>query len=266
MFTVRDERLSIALAGLGGCEDLRGGSPRSLIEWCASMGFRAIQLDATLAGVRPRELDRSARRDLASLLRRLGLELSGIDLWIPPAHFGDPKYSQRAIDAALGACNLAADLAGILFDAHARPLVSLALPANLATSTVAELKLAAEKSGVVIADHVWPARPSSDDAPLRVGLDPATLIAAGVDPSAAALSPAPPAVAYRLTDFAAIGRVAPGDGSLDLAAFDVAMTTLNWAGTTTVDLRAMPNAKASVERLRQRLSDSSSPSRIVKFE
>ncbi|MEM7756072.1 MAG: hypothetical protein AAF297_10600, partial [Planctomycetota bacterium] len=62
----------------------------------SAMGARAIQLDATRAGLRPRDLERSARRDLAATMRREELAFSGVDLWIPPHHFVDPDRADRA--------------------------------------------------------------------------------------------------------------------------------------------------------------------------
>ena len=36
MVTLRKDRLSLAMAGLSGCEDVRDLSPRGMIEWIAS--------------------------------------------------------------------------------------------------------------------------------------------------------------------------------------------------------------------------------------
>ena len=76
--------LSLSLAGLTPREGV-AMEPRAAIEWAAGLGYRAVQLDGAAAGVRARDLDRSGRRDLAALLRRLQLGFSGLDLWIPPA-------------------------------------------------------------------------------------------------------------------------------------------------------------------------------------
>ncbi|MFO0836748.1 MAG: hypothetical protein U0638_17430 [Phycisphaerales bacterium] len=272
MITLRKDRLSLAMAGLPGCEDVRDLSPREMIEWIASRGVRFVQLDATMAGIRARELGRSARRDLASLVNRVGLSLSGLDLWIPAAHFVDAANQQRAIDATVGACELAAELRSILggtgdfAGSEASFGVSLALHEETPAAVLDTIGVAASRAGVVVLDHAWPPRSVSSDSPIRTGIDPAALIGAGASVSKAVLSASPSPAAFRLSDCAAIGRVAPGEGSLDLAGYDIALTTLNWSGAVTLDLRGLREAGAAVDRVIQRLSDSATSSGIVKFE
>ena len=60
-----------------------GGSLRRALNEIAGRGFTAVQLDATLAGIRPRDLSRTGRKDLTALLMRGGLRLAGLDLFIP---------------------------------------------------------------------------------------------------------------------------------------------------------------------------------------
>src|SRR5688572_21716696 len=88
-----------------------GEGARALIEWAAGLGYRAVQLDGTMAGLRARELDRSGRRDLAALLRRLELGYSGLDLWVPEAHFVDGAQQDRAVAAVVAGLELSAELA-----------------------------------------------------------------------------------------------------------------------------------------------------------
>lgn len=265
MLTLRKERLSLAMTGLAACEDVHDLSPRGQIDWAASRGARGIQLDVAMAGIRARELGRSARRDLASLIRRRDLRLSGLDLWIPPRHFVNPADQQRATDATIGACELAAELRGILGDGSTIG-VSMALHEATPRAVLDTIGAAAMRCGVLIIDHAWPARVVSVDGPIRVGIDPATLIGAGQSVEKAALALTPIPSAFRLSDFAASGRVAAGEGSLDLRAYDVALTTLNWGGAITLDLRGVREAGAALGRVLQRLSDSATSSGIVKFE
>lgn len=277
MITLRKDRISVAMAGLQGRPDARDTSARGLIEWVAARGVRYVQLNAAMAGILPRELGRSARRDLASLIKRVGLSLSGIDLWIPPSHFVDPTNQQRAIDAASGACELAAELRAILGEPAPGGAifgVSMALHEETPAAVVDAIGAAATRCGVVIIDHAWPARTVASDGPIRVGIDPAVLIGAGASVAKAALGLSPAPAAFRLSDFSAIGRVAPGEGSLDLSNYDIAITTLNWAGAVTLDLRGLHASGHGagrdmgdvIDRVLQRLSDSASSSGIVKFE
>jgi hypothetical protein len=43
------------------------------------MGFRSVQLSAAQPGLRPRELDRSGRRDLLARLSRLQMPAAGLE-------------------------------------------------------------------------------------------------------------------------------------------------------------------------------------------
>ena len=76
----------------------------------AEVGIPAVQLDATLSGIRPRELSPRTRKDLAALIQRQGLRLAGLDLFIPRSHYLESDRQDRAITAALAAIELAADL------------------------------------------------------------------------------------------------------------------------------------------------------------
>ena len=84
--------------------------PRLGLELASRLGFRSVTLSAAQPGLRPRELDRSARRGLLAELRRLELECSSIDLFIPPEHFTSTETIERALDAVRGALDLATDL------------------------------------------------------------------------------------------------------------------------------------------------------------
>src|SRR5690606_31780409 len=62
-------RLGIAMAGLDserlGLNPTAPHETRALIDWARASGFAAVQLNAAAPGIRPRDLDRSGRRDLA---------------------------------------------------------------------------------------------------------------------------------------------------------------------------------------------------------
>ncbi|MFA6044044.1 MAG: hypothetical protein WC718_03590 [Phycisphaerales bacterium] len=225
---------SISLAGLArnGGEPWAGG-PREAIRWAAICGYRWVQLDA--GTLRARELDRSARRDIAATLRREGLQLSGIDLWVPPAHLVSPAEQGRACEALLGAAELLSELAALL--PGSGTVVSTALHAATPAELVRELSMGFERVGVLLADHAWPARLSI--APLGVGIDPAAIILAKgeVVGELSRLTSAP--IAARLSDFAASSRVPPGEGALELEAYDAVLHTRGYAEARVVDLRGL---------------------------
>lgn len=103
--------LTLALAGLG-IPDAR--ARLGLAAGAATRaGVESVHLDATLPGLRPRELDRSARRDLCAILRRHGVRASGLDLLIPASHFADPALVDRAAEAVRAAVALVAELSAL---------------------------------------------------------------------------------------------------------------------------------------------------------
>lgn len=136
---------------------------RASLDLAVAIGFRAVQLDATAAGLRPRDLDRSARRDLAATLRRAELTCAGIDLLIPPQHFTDPTHADRAAEALFAAIDLAADLGTLTESAvvsRARsalaPIVTVSLPAPddpaLASGLIQRVDALGDSRRVRIAD------------------------------------------------------------------------------------------------------------------
>lgn len=217
-------------------------APRGRIEWAKSVGARGVHLDAALPGLRPRELDRSARRDLASLFRRLDLAFTGLDLWIPPHHFAQAQHVDRAIAAVRGACELAAELGGLLGDA-ATPVVSLELPETLHAD--AQLAVLGADLAAPVADH---RRPYEARGPRVVpGLDAAGVLLAGGDPSAELMRLAGAGPSVRLADADGTGRRPVGMGRLRLGEFKIACAA-SGARAVILDLRGLEDPSASAER------------------
>lgn len=244
--------LGVALAGLS-----HAAGP-GLIDWARDAGFRAVRLDATAPGMRPRELGRSARRDLAAALRRRELRFAGLDFRIPTEHFEDPAHIGRALDAALAAVEFAAEIAG-LTDAGGAVLC-LSFPAQGADSALAHLAATADASGVDLADHAHPPREARSDAPPRLllGLDPAAVLQAGDDPASAAARAGGRLAAASLSDMGPAGRCAPivpasllpspgvalvRRGRLDLGAYLVALAAAGHDRPLVLDLRAVSDAE-----------------------
>ncbi|HMN95528.1 MAG TPA: TIM barrel protein [Phycisphaerales bacterium] len=201
-----DAPLAASLAGLD-------DPPRSAMERLAGLGARGVVLDAAREGVRPRDLDAVARRSIRSATRRMGLEITGIDLWIPPGHFLDPLRADRAVDATLAAIELAADLG--------RATINITLPAAPDEPTAAGAGVGgdaaapsagerdrvleailrkADRFGVRIADHAIGATRSTGGVALTslagavsaeasaahgVGIDPVAWLARDIDPAEA---------------------------------------------------------------------------------
>lgn len=260
---------SLALAGLA--PELLGLAPavspapgadqgplvRRMLDGARAAQFRAVQLSATTPGLRPRELDRSARRDLAATLRRADLTCSGLDVWIPPEHFVDPSHSDRAAASLLDAIDLAADLAALASGSvvSTRPSalgrVSVLFPAELPGDLLAAIAERARLRSVRVADHAWPVRSVTGDPDevIGIGLDPAAILLAGAaDPAAVASSAGARLVSARCSDvargIAAGERVAPGSGRLDVLSYIVSLVTAGYTGHLIVDLRGVHPQRA----------------------
>lgn len=226
-----------------------GADPRALIERTAAAGFRWVTLDAAAPGLRARELDRSGRRDLAALLRRLELGLAGLDLWIPSAHFADPAHADRALAAATGAIGLAADLTA-LNGGHA--VLGLTLPGDIPATARDQLLTEADAHAVTLADHAWPPAEHLSET-LRVGIDPAAVLLAGDNPAKAVARLGDRLALARLSDASDVGRVEPGraQGRLNDLAYTVALSTAKYTLPVVLDTRALSDPAAAAPRVLQ---------------
>lgn len=237
--------LSLALVGF-----TERAALRDQLEWAASHAFRAVQLNAAAPGARPRELGRSARRDIAAMLRRNALSLSGIDLWIPVSHYLDPAHADHAITSACDAIDYAAELAELT---GGRAQLSLSLPADQgpAGRLLQTLAERCQRVGARVADHAWPPAGAQEaQSPIGIGIDPATVLLHGaVSPDQALLEAGSRLAAARLTDLSAAGRVTPGQGRLDLLAYLVAASTAPGALPLVVDLRGIADQARAADAL-----------------
>ncbi|MBX3403357.1 MAG: sugar phosphate isomerase/epimerase [Phycisphaeraceae bacterium] len=240
--------LSIALCGLGPTGPGRG-DVREQIAWVRSRGVDAVHLNAAAPGVRARDLDRSGRRDLAAVLRRSGLRLGGVDLWIPPEHFADPAQVDRAMASLMATLELAGEIGALVNGPADGSVVGAVLPESLAADHLAALAGHAERTGARVADHALPPRQAT--GPIGAGLDPSACLATGVDPVMTASRHARGMFAARLSDVSRMaggGRVPVGsrDGSLDAPAYAVALSTGGFEGRLAIDLRGLADANSAV--------------------
>ena len=229
------QHLSLAILGL---DPARSASARDLINLATRTGYRGVQIDATYPGLRPRELDRSARRDLAALCSRSGLAISGVDCFIPPRHLLAGQHQDRAMHALIAALELSADLAR-LGNGDAG-IVSCELPTGIQSEIVDAIEAACDRFEVQVADHAT----TQPTHPLHVGIDPAACLEAGNDPVRSAASLGERLVSTRLSDRDESGRVLPvvEEGRLDLLAYRVALVSAGYGRPLVVDLRGVPDA------------------------
>ncbi|MAJ46383.1 MAG: hypothetical protein CBC35_03595 [Planctomycetes bacterium TMED75] len=201
--------------------------PRLGLELASRLGFRSVTLSAAQPGLRPRELDRSARRGLLAELRRLELECSSIDLFIPPEHFTSTETIERALDAVRGALDLATDLgARSLF----LRLPSESLEDAMLESTE-ELNRLAESRVVRLLDVGLSGRAlrsleSAQPIAIGIGLDTASWLADQRDPLEGLITHGAMVGGLRLVDLDETGsRTAPvAGGRIDLDSLRRALT------------------------------------------
>lgn len=247
--------LSLALADL----DLPippGSDPlRPHATFAARAGFRAVHLNAAAPGLRPRDLDRSARRDLAAFLRRTELASSGADLWIPPAHFADPAQADRAVSATLAAIEFVADIdrlvRGMTATGTDGRILCVAFPAEIQESLLLTIGERAASCSVRVADFGAAAISHTLPESIGPGFDPAPVLLASPGaslPTAAGMLKLPGGLACaRLSDANSMGRVAPGapGGRLDLLSYSIGLTTAGYRAHVVLDVRGLPDQPAA---------------------
>ena len=207
------------------------GDLRQFFDQLHSRGFRGVQLSAADPQSRPRDLSRSAIRDLAATARRREVAIRGLDLWIPPAHFSDPATSQRvvdAFDAAIQCC-----------EAFGRIPLSTRFPGDAGATgdtedsidraVVQAIRDQADRFGVTLADHVVIDQESRSDAIAAAtratdgfGIDCAQWLADGISPVRGIPDFGTRVASVRLVDLLQSGMRGPvgerGDARLDVQA------------------------------------------------
>lgn len=271
MFDRSDPRpaASVTLAPLA-------SDPRSGLEVASVLPIRGVQISATQPGTRPRDLDRSGRRDLVAAARRRELGIAGVDAWFPTDELLDAATVDDAVGRLLETVELAADLG--------RVAVSTRFPEDGAEDAMRAVLAGAVRLGVEVIDHAVPPRgrsvrtrsarrgvaaglviPGEVEAAtpetmgassldgLAVGIDPPAWLVAGLDMLDAASRGVR---AIRLADLTADGmRVPPGDpdGRVDPATLIAVARTAGFEGLPLVDARRwsrpVEGVRTTVERL-----------------
>jgi len=230
-----------------------GGDIKRAIAQIGRSDVHQVQLSAAQRGIRPRELDHRARRDVLAMLSRHGLMLSGLDLMIPPNDWTDPSRQSKAVEATLAAIDLAADLGRV-------PLC-MPLPMDTLAGDIRKTLLTSlDGRGVTLAVHAedqldkltrWL---KDEDLPtLKAAVDPAALLAAGVDPSDAVMTLSDHLHTARLDDYARVsvaasgGRCPVGHGELDLTAYRAALSTIEKLHGLIIELRDVGDPAAAMQ-------------------
>ncbi len=254
-------RVALSLSGLSFRPQSKNaslaGNTRMQLPWVRSLGLRGVVLDVTAPEMRPRTLDRSGRRDVASLLRHNDLSLAGLDLLIPPTHLIDPAFQDRAFAAIRDALTLASDLAALAESTS--PVVTVLAPPGLAAKDLIAIGQLTDNSSAVLALIAWPLteelRAACTSVPkLRTAFDPARVLAAGANAAKELSRSSPAPASIRLSDFDGVGRVPLGKGNLDLTQYVVAASVANAAAPIVLDVQGMTDSEASISAAMKVLS------------
>lgn len=205
---------------------------RDAIAWLSELGLRGAQLSATDPATRARDLGASARRDLRATLARHELACSGLDFFIPAAHYTDPTQVSRAFDALLGAIGLAADLGGAP--------VTAAIPADATADFRAGIAAEASRLGVSVLIPTG-ATPVELGAPFAATVDCATVLGESGRPEEVIARLGPRLGGVRLVDLLRSGLrgpiLEPGESRLDALAVRMAIEVSGFAGLPILDAR-----------------------------
>lgn len=249
------------MSGFGGLRDNGGAGVRAWVQRVRASGHGAAQIDGTV--LRARELDRSARRDLAAVLRRNEVGVSGVDLWIPSEHFVRPEHVDRAVGAVVGAIELAADLRTLVDSMGTGRVVGagdgvvcvcVRLPEGVDEGAVTLIEGSASAHGVWVADFGdGVSVHAGAERALGVGVDAgAAVLAGGKSPTKRVVEAGASLRGVRLGDAEeGVGRCAVGDGGLRVVELRAGLSVAGFGGVVVTDVRGLGEGERLWEAARQ---------------
>lgn len=227
---------------------------RQALAAASALGVRGVQVDAT-GPLAPEHLTETGRRELQTLLRGVGLELSALNCPSRRA-LDDPAAGSRFVDHLRGVMLLASDLGC--------PCVIVALPG--VPDATDELRARAQRealsalaacgdrigtrvaldTGAAAAEGVRDYLDTFDTDTLNVNFDPANAIRAGSDPVSALEALFGRVIHTHARDVrAAVGgawhEVALGTGDVDWAEYLSALEAVGYGGYMAVDRASVPD-------------------------
>ncbi len=217
---------------------------RDALTWLSSAGYSAVQLSATDPLTRPRELSRSARSDLSAALTRAELVCSGVDFFIPPAHFLDSEHITRAVESLLAAVELAAQLGRV-------PVVA-SIPLETAADVVAQIAATAAKLGSAVLVPVGSGDTALIPAGLGACLDCAASLGLGHEPHTVVATLGNRLGGVRVVDLLRSGMRGPigepRESRLDAMALRAVLDIASFRGIPVIDARQWNDARAGLSR------------------
>lgn len=172
-------------------QDLRTDA-KSALRQAAQMEFRAIELPAAQGETTPQTLSPSGRRHLQRLVADLGLNISALSADFAGLRLSDSRSIDERVERTCAILDLAADMSVPVVTAGVGALThpETGEPSDAAVSALRRIGEFADSR-----DRVFAIRPSYDSVErlavvlnaigcpmIRIGLDPAAMLMAGVNP------------------------------------------------------------------------------------
>lgn len=166
---------------------------KSGLRQAADLQFSCVEVPAASGEITPSQLSGSGRRDLIRFASNLGLDLCALTADIPNTRLTDPATTQQRVEGTRAIIELAADLKVPVVTASVGALThpDTGEPSPLALEALQHIGECAYATG-----RIFAIRPSCDPADrlaeligqlgcpaIRVGIDPAGMVMAGVDPA-----------------------------------------------------------------------------------
>ncbi len=226
-------------------QDLRTDT-KSALRTAAQMEFRAIELPAAHGETTPQELSSSGRRHLQRMVADLGLNMSALTADFSTLRLSDPRAIDERVERTRAILDLAADLSVQVVTASVGALThpQTGEPSDAAIAALRQIGEFADSR-----NRVFAIRPSYDsaerlaaviktvDCPLiRIGLDPAAMLMAGLNPMAILQQLGPQVSLIHMRDAVPGVPDRPGqetrlgDGEVDLRGLVSALSDWEYSG------------------------------------
>jgi sugar phosphate isomerase/epimerase len=220
---------------------------KEAIRTAGDLGFNAVELPAATGDLSPPNLSSSGRRHLLRYLKDLGLSLAALGADMPGSRFTDPGSADMRIEKTRAILELATELRTHVVTASVGALThpDTGEPSPTALEALAQIGDHADLLGTSFA-----IRPSYDSADrlarildalgcpaLKIGLDPAAMVMAGINPLSV-IEHFPDQIAIVHARDATVGgahrsgrETSFGEGEVDLATVYAMLEASEYEGT-----------------------------------
>ena len=226
-------------------QDLRTDT-RSALRQAARMEFNTVELPGAEGETTPQNLSPSGRRHLQRIVADLGLSMSALSADFPGLRISDSRSMEERVEKTCAIIDLAADLSVPIVTATIGALThpDTGQPSDAALEALQRIAEFADSR-----NRVFAIRPTHDSAErleavlkavgsplIRIGLDPAALLFAGINPMPVVARLAPFVSLIHLRDGAAGRPDRPGmetrigEGEVDLRGLTDSLRDFEYQG------------------------------------